>query len=143
MSKIYYSVAQANTLIPKIKRTVEKIEKLRDEIFLIDNTKILFDELSPSSLLLEIELNKNFHEKNLEMFTLIAELIREGCLIRNLEEEIEVDFYSKFKDKDIFLCWKIGDDTIRFWHETFEKQKQRKPIEELQEHYYEKLKELK
>ena len=81
MSKVYYSIAKANSLIPKIKKSIEKIEKLRDEIFLIDNTKILFDELSPSSLLLEIELNKNFHEKNLEMFTLIAELIKEGALL--------------------------------------------------------------
>ena len=66
MSKVYYSIAKANSLIPKIKKSIEKIEKLRDEIFLIDNTKILFDELSPSSLLLEIELNKIFTKKTSE-----------------------------------------------------------------------------
>lgn len=143
MSKIYFSLTDANALIPQITKSVDRITQLRDEIYLIDNTRILFDELSTSSLLLEIELNKNFHEKNLEMFTLIAELIRCGCMVRNLEEEIEIDIYSKFKDKDIFLCWKQGDETIKFWHETYEKQKQRKPIQQLQEYYYEKLKELK
>jgi len=141
MSKIYFSLAQAEFLVKKSKKIFDRVIQLRDEITLLNNTKIIFDAKNMDNLLLELELNKNFHEKNLEMFTLLADLVREGCIIRNLLP-LEVDFYSKANDKDIFLCFKKDDEGIMYWHDIEESYKQRKPIRQIQQNYYEKLKDL-
>jgi hypothetical protein len=94
------------------------------------------------NLLLEVQLSKNFHEKNVELFTLISEIIQEGCIVRNIDD-VEIDFYYKQKDKEIFLCWKKGEFSINHWHEINENQKQRKSIKQIQQNYYEQLKQLK
>ena len=75
------------------------------------------------------------------MFSLITEIVQEGCIVRNIDD-FEVDFYYKLKDKDIFLCWKRGELNISFWHEMTETAKQRKPIKQIQQNYYEQLKQL-
>ncbi|RME22887.1 MAG: DUF2203 family protein [Candidatus Zixiibacteriota bacterium] len=28
-----------------------------------------------------------------------------------------VDFYSRMDDRDVYLCWKLGEDEIAYWHE--------------------------
>lgn len=142
MHKIYFSVHEAESLIAKIRNKVDRITQLREAIVVLDNTKIFFDSHNMENLLLEVQLSKNFHEKNVEMFSLIAELVNEGCIVRTIDD-FEIDFYSKFKDKDILLCWKKGELTITHWHEIHENAKHRKPIKEIQQNYYEQLKQLK
>lgn len=141
MSKVYFSLQEAESVINKIKRKIDRVARLREEILVLDNTKIFFDSANMENLLLEVQLSKNFHEKNLEMFSLITEIVQEGCIIRNIDD-FEIDFYYKLKDKDIFLCWKNGEERISFWHELTETAKQRKPIKQIQQNYYEQLKQL-
>ncbi len=142
MSKLYFSLQEANELIQRISPRVQRIIQLRDELNLLDNTKIEFDNESIENYLLEVELNKSFHEKNLEMYSLLGELIREGCLIRDLEE-LEIDFYSKYNERDITLCWKPGQEKIFYWHFPHEAHRKKRSINEIEKKYLEKLNELK
>ncbi len=141
MSKIYLSVAQANELIQRIKPDVERLFELNEQLQLLDNTKIEFDNDSMENFLLEVELNKNFHEKNLEMYTLLGFLIRQGCVMRDLEK-MELDFYSRHSGKEILLCWKPIEEQILFWHYLNEDATNRKPVKQLQEETIENLKKL-
>jgi len=143
MAKIYFSLQQANELVKKIVQDVERLSQLKDELELIDNTRIVFDEHNMESLLLEVELNKNFHEKNIELYSLLGYLIRKGCVIRSLDNGIEIDFYSKLMDRDIFLCWAPKEEQILFWHELKEQKGNRKPVRLLESDYFERLKSLK
>jgi len=141
MSKIYLSIAQANELIQKIKPDVERLFELNEQLQFLDNTKIEFDNDSMENFLLEVELNKNFHEKNLEMYTLLGFLIREGCVMRDLEK-MEIDFYSRHAGKEILLCWRPTEGQILFWHALGEDVSKRKPIKQLKEEAIENLKKL-
>ncbi len=141
MPMIYFSLQEANELVQKIKSSVDRIIQLRDEIELLDNTKIEFDAKSIENMILEIELNKNFHEKNLELYSLTGELIKKGCIIRELGT-MEIDFYSRFNRKDIVFCWRPEDEKILYWHYLYEDCKKRQPIKIVERNYLEKLKEL-
>lgn len=141
MPMIYFSLQEANELVQKIKPTVERIVQLRDEIDLLDNTKIEIDSKSIENMVLEIELNKSFHEKNLEMYSLIGGLIRHGCIIRELTT-MEIDFYSRFNKREIAFCWRPEDDKILHWHFLNEDCEKRQPIKIIERNYLEKLKEL-
>lgn len=141
MSKVYYSLNEANEMVQKIKPQIEKIVQLRDELNLLDNTKIEFEEENVENYLLEVELNKNFHLKNLEMYKTIETLIRRGCIVRDIEN-LEIDFYSKLEDKDITFCWTLNQDKINFWHYPHETHLKKRPIKEIEKYYYEKLNKL-
>ena len=142
MSRVYFSLREANEFIKKIRLDVERLVELNEQLSLLDNTKIEFDEDSMENFLLEVELNKNFHERNVEMYTLLGSLIRMGCVIRDLEK-MEIDFYSKLEDKEILFCWNPSEESINFWHLPGEDLTARKPISHIRDAYFEKLNRMK
>ena len=103
--------------------------------------QIEFDNKSIENMLLEIELNKSFHEKNLEMYSLIGDLIRKGCIIKELKN-MEIDLYSRLNKKEIAFCWKVGDEKILFWHNLNQNCEKRQPIKIVERDYMEELKKL-
>jgi hypothetical protein len=142
MSIIYFSLKEADYAIKRIRGDIDRIEQLSEELQLIDNTKIEFDEDKIENLMLEVELNKSFHEKNLELYMLIGKLIKEGCIVRDIEK-LEIDFYSKFDGRNIMLCWRPGEERIIHWHEVNENYTKRKPVGLIEKQYFKKLNELK
>lgn len=45
----------------------------------------------------------------------IRELHQIGCLFKGFEHGL-VDFYALRGEEPIFLCWRLGEDRIRYWH---------------------------
>ena len=52
-----------------------------------------------------------------------------GCLVKDLEKGL-VDFPTLFRGEEVYLCWKTGEDAIRFWHGTQEGFAGRKAIDQ-------------
>ncbi len=142
MPRIYFSLKQANELLKKLRPEVERVSELNEQLQMLDNTKIEFDEDNVENFLLEVELNKNFHEKNVELYSLLGFLIRQGCVVRDLDK-MEIDLYSKFNDKEILFCWRPIEDSISFWHYSGEDMSKRKPIKQVEEAYFEQLRRMK
>jgi hypothetical protein len=51
-----------------------------------------------------------------------------GCLVKDLDSGL-VDFPAVIKDEEVYLCWKLGEDRIRFYHRQDEGFSRRKPID--------------
>lgn len=52
-----------------------------------------------------------------------------GALVKDLDIGL-IDFLSLYRGREVCLCWKLGEDHIRFWHGTEEGFPGRKPIDE-------------
>jgi hypothetical protein len=52
-----------------------------------------------------------------------------GCLIKDADEGL-VDFPTLFRGEEVYLCWKLGEPAIQFWHGVREGLRGRKPIDE-------------
>jgi hypothetical protein len=50
-----------------------------------------------------------------------------GAQIKSLEEGL-LDFPARRGDEDVLLCWKLGEDEIRYWHGVDEGFAGRKPL---------------
>jgi hypothetical protein len=50
-----------------------------------------------------------------------------GVQIKSLEEGL-LDFPARRGDEDVLLCWKLGEDEIRYWHGLEEGFAGRKPL---------------
>ena len=40
-----------------------------------------------------------------------------GCLLKDLQKGL-IDFYAMHDGDLVFLCWHLGEDRIRFWHDV-------------------------
>lgn len=57
----------------------------------------------------------------------VSEIESNGCVVNDLEMGL-VDFPSIVNDEQVFLCWKLGEPDIRFWHGIHEGFAGRKPL---------------
>jgi len=51
-----------------------------------------------------------------------------GCIVKDLEVGL-LDFPARIEGEDVYLCWKLGEDRIRFYHRQDEGFAGRKPID--------------
>lgn len=48
--------------------------------------------------------------------TYLGELSAIGCVFKGFDAGL-VDFYSLREDRLVFLCWRLGEGHIQYWHE--------------------------
>lgn len=51
-----------------------------------------------------------------------------GCVVKDIEIGL-LDFPSRINGQNVFLCWRLGEDRIRFYHSMDEGFSGRKPID--------------
>jgi hypothetical protein len=52
-----------------------------------------------------------------------------GVMVKDLDIGL-IDFFTRYQDRDVFLCWKLGETGIRFWHAIEDGFRGRKPIDQ-------------
>jgi hypothetical protein len=58
-----------------------------------------------------------------------------GCLVKDLDIGL-IDFPTRFKGQEVYLCWKLGESGIQFWHGVQDGFRGRKAIDqEFLEHH--------
>ncbi len=138
MSKKYFSVEEAEEILPEVGRKIKKLSELNERIMLLRGVKINTSNDGIENALAMAELNKNLHLASFEFFQEMEELIKIGCLVKDVEKG-GVDFYSKLGERDIFLCWKLGEPKIQYWHEIEKERALRQPIEIVKKEYEKRL----
>ena len=126
MEKRYLSLFEAENIIPRIRGSILKIKDISKAINLLETIDISTEDIF-TSMINEIRINKSFHKLNLLLFKELESIAHNGAIIKDLEEGI-VDFYSLFEGREIFLCWKLDEKDIKYWHETMAGFESRKPI---------------
>ena len=61
--------------------------------------------------------------------SLLENLQESGCVVKDLDTGL-VDFPTLFRGKEVYLCWKLGEPAIRFWHGVDEGFAGRKAIDQ-------------
>ena len=65
-----------------------------------------------------------------KLATTIDELAAAGVQVKDVEEGL-VDFPALRHGETVLLCWKLGEDDIRYWHSVEDGFAGRRPVEEL------------
>jgi hypothetical protein len=52
-----------------------------------------------------------------------------GCVLKDLDVGL-LDFPTLYHGQEVYMCWKVGEDEIEFWHGINEGFAGRKPIDE-------------
>ena len=135
MARKYFNREEAEELLPMIGRALEDarrqkraIGSLTEEIS-VAATRImaLGGSLPPFAELHRKKARRNEGVEHLAR--MIDEIHQAGCLVKDLEMGL-VDFPSLREGQEIYLCWKLGEEHIGFWHGIEEGFSGRKPLDD-------------
>ena len=62
------------------------------------------------------------------MKTNLEKILSTGCLVKDLDVGL-LDFPSVLNNEEVYLCWKLGEERIRYYHRQDEGYAGRKPID--------------
>lgn len=138
MAKKTFSLEEANQILDSIKNHVEDIVEINKKILHTSkDVETLFDiwgntvmeKNNPdNNLYIEMIERGAFLSEELKMK--INEVEETGCYIKDLKLGL-IDFPYEHQGKTVLLCWKVGEDEIRHWHDIHAGFSSRKPIEDL------------
>jgi len=62
------------------------------------------------------------------MKTNLEKILSTGCVIKDLDVGL-LDFPAVINNEEVYLCWKLGEDRIRYYHRQDEGYAGRKPLD--------------
>jgi hypothetical protein len=60
--------------------------------------------------------------------TALERIEAHGCVVKDLDVGL-LDFPALIDNEEVYLCWRLGEDRIRFWHRQDEGFAGRKPLD--------------
>lgn len=124
----YFTVEEAESLIPKV---TEILKAALDTKTLIegkvDNWRKVHKKIDAAEEAI-IRGQVDYLASNLE--TQLGQITEMGCIPKDLDLGL-VDFPARLNNKEGFLCWKMGENKILYWHGLTDGYKGRKKLDEL------------
>ena len=127
-----FTVEEANQLIPKLAELITKIRANQEEILAkeveIDSLEILCPGPEEGKLSPEVAREAGVYNELVgQFYSLIDEVHELGCFLKDVETGL-VDFYTLHENRVVYLCWKLGEKEVEFWHEVGRGYAYRQPI---------------
>ena len=119
----YFTLDGALTILPEIQDRLERISRMRADI------RELAAELETAvrGNGQSQETQPQFVKLVRELERLVGEVRERGVILRDLDTGL-IDFPSIRDGDEIFLCYRLGEETIEFWHGLEEGFPGRKPL---------------
>lgn len=129
MSKQYVTLAQAQRRLPHVKKLLSQALHHKNMLHMALSVDLQYeDELEDSHF--DTKFHKEFHRLSYDFYQILETLEKKGVLIRDLDSGL-IDFISFHNNREICLCFRLGEEKITHWHEVDAGFTGRRPIEEL------------
>jgi hypothetical protein len=131
MARIF-TLEEANAVLVELRPVVERAtlhrrklaEAQRRQAELITRIGGNGGDLQPSDLREAVEA---IQREAAAVAACVEKIDAAGVQIKSLEEGL-LDFPARRDGEDVLLCWKLGEDEIRYWHGVDEGFAGRKPL---------------
>lgn len=115
-----FTVTEANALIPRLEAIFEELRQLRSELRPAQAELAALEQKKRSNgadhsaevRRLRERLDTGVNRLN----NLLQEIASLGGEVKDVELGL-VDFPHERDGRVVYLCWKVGEDRIRYWHE--------------------------
>ena len=117
MEKRFFTVEEARQLLPSLKELMGQVMVISHRL---EEYRDLVQELADSA-----SRNTGGPEGTayldivISLQSCLTQLQETGCVLKSLQDGL-VDFPHLKEGREIYLCWKYGEEDIRFWHEVDE-----------------------
>ena len=130
-----FSLREAESLLPQLGALMREAVSLKAECQEAENK---IEALSQKVMMYggvmvdrpRAQAVRQRREDSLERLKATVERIQEtGCLVKDLDKGL-VDFPTLFRGQEVYLCWKLDEPGIAFWHGVEEGFAGRKQIDQ-------------
>ena len=142
----YFTFEQASRILPEVEHLIrdalflkaeyqqaeKSIEEHSRKIAMMGGTRV-----NPAAVLAMREKRGRSAQRLQESMAKIQEM---GCLVKDLDIGL-LDFPTLLNGQEVYLCWRLGETKIEFWHGIQEGFQGRRPIDKefLSQHRGEEL----
>src|SRR5271169_1155834 len=103
----------------KLSGLEEQLNAVSARIMMMGGMLVPYEELAKKRI--------EHHQLASQMKSSLEKILETGCVIKDLEVGL-LDFPAMIDNQAVYLCWKLGEDRIRFYHRQDEGFAGRKPI---------------
>ncbi len=115
-----FTVVEANALIPRLEELFGRLDRLREQAQPSRERLLQLEQMARANGADHTEearqLRLRIEELASQMNAVLQEIASLGCEVKDVDEGL-VDFPHRREGRIVYLCWKRGEDRIRFWHE--------------------------
>ena len=130
-----FTLREAESLLPEIEKSIRDAVSLKSQK---DEVQSKLQSITQRVIMMggilvdreAIYAQRLLHDRNAERLKTTLEGVQEsGCIIKDLDVGL-IDFPTLFRNREVYLCWKMGEPGIQFWHGVDEGFAGRKPIDQ-------------
>jgi len=130
----FFTLQQAEKVLPDVASAIRAAISLKEEYERMESEMQNFSQRVAVMGGVRVDRGQMMEQKNCREETALAfkqavERVNEfGCLVKDLDIGL-IDFPTLFEGEEVYLCWKLGEAGIQFWHGVHEGFRGRKPID--------------
>jgi hypothetical protein len=109
----HFTREEANALLPRLTPLLDQLREAKDELTDTEAHEALADA-APSNG--GGEEGRQVGVAFLEVRRLLETIEQAGIVLRDIDRGL-VDFPSLLDDREIYLCWELGEDVVAYWHD--------------------------
>lgn len=116
----FFTVDEANALLPEVEPLVVRLQRLGQELSEVRSRlaglqwKVRANgHLAPADLAADTRRARELAE---EVQALVERIQALGCEVKDIELGL-VDFPALRNGRPVYLCWRLGEPRVAYWHE--------------------------
>ncbi|MCL5006319.1 MAG: DUF2203 domain-containing protein [Acidobacteria bacterium] len=121
MTNKYFSREEAEQLLPLIEESLKRAQSQKQTIDALQGDltnaasriMVLGGSFPPYADLLKKKSERD--EMSAKIVESLAQIQQTGCVVKDLDEGL-VDFPCMIDGQEAYLCWKLGESRIEYWH---------------------------
>lgn len=134
MTRKYFSLAEANALLPSVRADLEALKKIKRELehkfyslHKLQSAPTDNQQAGSDDPFFKLECEIEFLQ--MEAHTHVSNVHRLGAELKDVGIGL-VDFPALMNGAEVLLCWRLGEEQISFYHSRENGFMGRKPINE-------------
>ncbi len=110
----FFTPAEANSLLPDVRSILQDMLRKKN---LVASRRNELDRLERMKRTKEIEATSQEIQELIAKIERGAGLLEEmGCIVRHIDEGI-VDFPAMRYGRQVYLCWRMNEPEVAYWHD--------------------------
>lgn len=131
----YFTLDEAEALLPEVAKQMRAAIQAKEAFVLAEGEwrrELMRISLAGGARVNQAELGRRRSQRDLSAKRLkdaIEKIHSYGCEVKDLDLGL-IDFLTLYRGREVYLCWKLGESGIEYWHGLDEGFRGRKPIDE-------------
>jgi hypothetical protein len=121
----HFTLEEANALVPQLEPLLQQLREAKDELTDEEAHELLSEASGGNG---GGEPGRQVGVAFLEVRRLLGALEESGIVLRDIDRGL-LDFPALDGEREIYLCWELGEEQIAYWHDLTSGYGGRQPLD--------------